>query len=169
MLVIITGVGAYLIGRNAKKNLSLENFRQDGEYQYLQLEWGTPVADAKKLLKTDLETDPGRSPAPDNFVFYKTKKLYVLDGQTTDASLEFQGDRLQLVHFDFSLDENGEEWFEKQIGQLQELFGPESESFGNEGEQLRSRGYKWETEDTALQVVLIYGTKEYVIFSLGSK
>lgn len=169
LLAVCIGFGSYLIGRNAKKNLSLENFRQDGEYQYLQLEWGTSVEVAKKLLKTSMETDPGRSPTPDNYEFYKTKKLYLLDGQTTDASLEFQGNRLQLVHFDFSLDENGEEWFDKQIGQLQELFGPESESFGNEGEPFQSRGYKWETENSTLQVILVYGTKAYVIFSLGSK
>ena len=56
LLAVCIGFGAYLIGRNAKKNLSLENFRQDGEYQYLQLEWGTSVEDAKKLLKTSMES-----------------------------------------------------------------------------------------------------------------
>ena len=169
LLAVIVGAGAYFIGRIAKKTLALEDFQMGGEYQYLQLAWGTSVADAKKTLKTSLETDPGKSPAPDHYEFYKTKKQYVLDGQTTRASLEFQGGRLQALQFAFAMDENGAEWFEKQIGHLQELLGSESERFENEDERFQSRGYKWDTEETTLQVVLIYGTKANVIFSLGSK
>lgn len=95
--------------------------------------------------------------------------MFLLDGQTADAFLEFQDNRLQALQFGFEMDGNAEEWFEKQIGQLQGLLGAESEAFENDGGPFRSRGYKWETERTALQVVLIYGTKANVIFSLGSK
>ena len=169
LLAVIIGVGAYFIGSNTKKKLSLEDLRQGGEYQYLQLAWGISVNDAKQKLKIPMETDPGRSPAPDKFEFYKTKECFLLDGQTADAFLEFQDNRLQALQFGFEMDGNAEEWFEKQIGQLQGLLGAESEAFENDGGPFRSRGYKWETERTALQVVLIYGTKANVIFSLGSK
>ena len=169
LLAVIIGVGAYFIGRNTKKKLSLEDLRQEGEYQYLQLEWGISVEDAKRKLKIPMETDPSRIPAPDKFEFYKTKECFVLDGQTADASLEFKDNRLQALQFSFEIDENAEEWFIKQIGQLQELFGTESEALESDGGPFRSRSYKWETEKTTLQVVLIYGTNANVIFSLGSK
>ena len=169
LLAVIIGVGAYFIGSNTKKKLSLEDLRQGGEYQYLQLAWGISVNDAKQKLKIPMETDPGRSPSPDKFEFYKTKECFVLDGQTADASLEFKDYRLEALQFCFEIDENGEEWFEKQIGQLQELFGAESEAFENGEGPYRSRSYKWETEKTTLQVLLIYGTNANVIFSLGSK
>ena len=169
LLVLIIGGGAYFVGRSAKKKISLEDLQQEGEYQYLQLEWGISVDDAKRKFKIPMETDPSRIPAPDTYEFYKTKERFLLDGQTADASLEFKDYRLEALQFCFEIDENAEEWFKKQIGQLQELVGAESEAFENGEGPFRSRSYKWETEKTTLQVVLIYGTNANVIFSLGSK
>lgn len=169
LLVLIIGGGAYFLGKNAKRKISLEDLQQGGEYQYLQLAWGISVDDAKQKLKIPMETDPGRIPAPEKFEFYMTKECFLLDGQTADAHLEFHNNRLQALQFSFEIDENAEEWFKKQIGQLQELFGTESEALESDGGLFRSRSYKWETERTTLQVVLIYGTKANVIFSLGSK
>ena len=169
LLVLIIGGGVYFVGRSAERKISLEDLRQGGEYQYLQLAWGISVDDAKQKLKITMETDPSRIPAPDKFEFYRTKECFVLDGQTADASLEFKDNRLQALQFNFEIDENAEEWFKKQVGQLQELFGLESEALESDGGPFRSQSYKWETEKTTLQVVLVYGTNANVIFSLGSK
>ena len=73
LLAVIIGVGAYFIGSNTKKKLSLEDLRQGGEYQYLQLAWGISVNDAKQKLKIPMETDPGRSPAPDKLIRNQSK------------------------------------------------------------------------------------------------
>ena len=61
--------------------------------------------------------------------------------------------------------------FEKQIEQLQDLIGMEDKQYDNSAEPyLPSVGYRWDAENTTLQVAWIKGPGDTsVIFSLGLK
>ena len=172
ILVILAVVGIFIAltyGRNTAIKLSLKDFCQESEFQYGQTNWGDSLEEVKQTFPTALEIDTYLTSGESEI--YNAKKTFLLDGQKAKVSLEFLNDQLQGVRFSFKVSDNCEEWFEKQIEQLQDLIGMEDKQYDNSAEPyLPSVGYRWDAENTTLQVAWIKGPGDTsVIFSLGLK
>lgn len=151
--------------------LSLDSFKSNSEYQYSEIEWGSSANQVSKHLPYSLEKDTSKTPLPDNVAFYKSKNRYLLDEQSSFASFEFYNDKLTIVKFDFHLGENYNQWFENQVEKLTQLYGPESDKMESSSGQLKSIGYKWETDHTMLQLILMTGDtiKPTATLGVGTK
>ena len=91
--------------------------------------------------------------------YLKHTAVQNLEGQKGELYFEFLNDRLQAVRYDFSLEGDYETWFQRQIDSLTDLYGEESVKEETENEELGFETvlYKWDYENTSLQVVLTTG------------
>lgn len=159
LLVVAVGIGLFVKFGNKSKELSLAKFKNaENEYQYEDISWGLSPEDVRKKLPYKIEKDTEVDPLPENTAYYKMKERVQVDGQAATMSLEFYDDKLSIVKFDFHLDENYQKWFDKQVKELKKLYGEESEKIENSSEELKSAGYKWETDHTRLQISIITGS-----------
>lgn len=152
--------------------LSLENFKNNGEYQYGEIGWGSSVAQVNEALPYDLEEDTSRTPpASTGYVFYKSKNTYTLDGQSTVASVEFHDGTLQVIQFAFHVGQNYQQWFESQVAELSRLYGAHSDKAENASDMFESTIYTWSTDNSMLQIVLLTGKNVVptVTISVGAK
>lgn len=151
--------------------LSLETFRHNGEYQYGEIAWKLPQSEVSKIWQYTWEKDDSREPLPADITYYKSSNAFLLDGQAATATFEFQNDELQIIQFAFHLDDKYIEWFEKQAEKLIQLYGAESERMENTSELFNSIGYKWETDTTTLQLILMTkeGSKPNALLGVGLK
>lgn len=156
---------------NEKVPLSLEGFQQNGEYQYDEIAWKLSQEEVSKIWQYTWEEDNSRDPLPADVTFYKSSNAFLLDGQTATATFEFQNDELQIIQFAFALDDKYSEWFENQVEKLTQLYGAESEKMENTSELFNSIGYKWETDTTTLQLILMTGegSKPNALLGVGLK
>ncbi|MBE5868159.1 MAG: hypothetical protein E7293_04255 [Lachnospiraceae bacterium] len=153
--------------------LSLSSFQSDNEYQYDNIKWQSSVQEVQKNLPYSLERDTYRESGSDTIAYYKAKNKHILDGQSGAASFEFVKDQLKIVQLSFHLDDDADQWFEKQVTKLQELYGTEYVKSENSSEQLhlKSIGYRWDKNNTSLQFVMLSGDNRNpsAIFSVGVK
>jgi len=148
--------------------LTLDQFKQSDKYQYNEIEWGSSVDSVTALLPYPITTDSNISGAlPENVVYYKSQNRFFLDGQSSSAAFEFYDGKLKTVKFDFHLDENYAEWFDAQVEKLLQLYGKENDKMAQSSSTLCSKGYKWETDDTTLQIILLTGTSIKPAATLG--
>lgn len=147
--------------------LRLEQFKQSVEYQFDEITWNMSTKEVSGLLPYPLLKDTQKAPALADITYYKSKNFYILDGQRAVASFEFHSDKLKILKFDFFLDENYEEWFEKQVTELTQLYGPQSDKMENASEQFNSIGYKWQTDKTMLQIILLKGSNIHPSVTIG--
>ena len=147
--------------------LTLEQLKQGEEYQFDEITWNISAKEVSSLLPYYLLKDTQKTPVPTNITYYKSRNYYVLDGQSATASFEFHSDELKILKFDFHLDENYEEWFEKQVAGLTQLYGPESDKMENVSEQFNSVGYKWQNDNTTLQIILLTGNNIHPSATIG--
>jgi len=59
------------------------------------------------------------------------------------------------VTFEFELSEDYQKWFDNQLEELVLLYGEQSEFTENVFETMNSKIYRWDTDTTSLQFVLI--------------
>ena len=137
--------------------LSLTSLKSDTCYQFENISWGMSVDEVNKLLPYKLQKDTAKEPLPANIAFYKSKAKYILDNQISYASFEFYNNELKIIKFDFHLNENYNQWFEQLTKKLIEMYGTETEKLENSSEKLQSLGYRWDTNNTTLQLVLMTG------------
>lgn len=159
---------------NIKENdLSLEMLKVDDEYQFNTIKWGLTSDEVAKLLSNKLEVDTAREPFPKGYTLYKSKSDYNLDGKICRASFEFQNEGLNIVQFNFQLTDQDANWADKQVKKLVQLYGAESEKIERENEEmhLKTTAYKWETDQTMLQFILMTSDsgEERVIIALVNK
>lgn len=148
--------------------LSLEQFKLADQYQYGDIEWGSPVNRVMSALPYSITADSRISGnLPEHVSYYISGNQLSLDGQSALASFEFYDNKLQTVKFDFHLDENYEEWYNKQVEALRQLYGKESDQMENSSSTMSSKGYKWEAGDTTLQLILLTGTSIKPAATLG--
>lgn len=153
-------------------DLSLEDFRSNGVYQYSGIAWGASVAQVNEALPYALEADSSRTPpASTGYAFYTSKNAYTLDGQSTTASLQFHDGTLQVIQFAFHVGQNYQQWFESQVAELSRLYGAHNDKAENASDIFESTVYTWSTDNSMLQIVLLTGKNiaPTVVISVGAK
>lgn len=141
--------------------VSLERFRNDSsEYQYGDIPWRSSFDEVQEKLKDRTSEYEVEGTLPDSeYRYLKHTAVQNLEGQKGELYFEFLNDRLQAVRYDFSLEGDYETWFQRQIDSLTDLYGEESVKEETENEELGFETvlYKWDYENTSLQVVLTTG------------
>ena len=158
LLVIIVIISVRFFDNSKVTELSLESLKSGDEYCYEDLKWGMSKADVKKIISYKLQIDTSRRPFPDGVIYYKANTIFVLDDQNASVTYAFQNDKLEIIKFNFHLNEDYMQWFEKQVNQLTKFYGSESQKMENVSDQYQSIGYKWETENTTLQLIMMTGS-----------
>lgn len=148
----------------------LEQLTCDGEFQYADLKWNISPKEAQKLLPYEIVKDDSRGDTG-TIAFYQSQTMIEVDGQRATMNFEFLNEELKIVKYDFHLNETYEGWFEKKVEQLRRLYGEPQEVLDNETSSLACKGYKWETEKTTLQLILMAGEniRPSATLGVGSK
>ncbi len=173
-LIVIGLIAAslFFVKRSSQTILLLEELESDGEYQYREIEWGSSVDEVRQAFSQELEKDPAFQPAEDSpYTNYISAYNYIWDGKAASATVEFCDGKLQMISFGVKAEDGNEEWFEKQVQALIELYGEESRKKENSSEVYQSTGYSWETENTKLNITLV-GRKTgelSVVLAIGLK
>lgn len=152
--------------------LSLGDFKSNGEYQYHEIAWGSSPDQVKEALSDTLEEDAVRKPpASTGYIFYKTKTEYRLDGISTNASVQFHDGALETFQFSFRFEQNHQVWFDNQVAELTSLYGAPTEKKENASDMFESTLYEWSTDNSTLQIVLLTGKyiNPTVTISVGMK
>lgn len=138
------------------------------EYQYSAVEWESNAETVKKALAYEVEEAAG-TPADgtDITAIYKSKGTLDLGGQKATASFEFNQDKLQMVKFDFNLSDDYDTWFSTQSAELTKLYGQCTDDVYSENGGMVSKGYKWETSKTTLQILLVTGENSSPAATIG--
>ena len=171
LAIIIAAIFIIKSNNHEDIELSLASLKSENGYQFEEINWGMSVAEVNKLLPHNLQKDNSKDPLPANVAFYKSKARYVLNNQISYASFEFYNDELQIIKFDFHLNDDYSQWFEQLVKKLTAMYGAESEKLENSTEKLQSIGYRWNTDTTTLQLILMTGEsiKPSATLGVGSK
>lgn len=174
VLIVIILCAALLIPKNTSSKeivLSLDALKKDEQYQFEDLCWGMTVKEVCKQLPYTLRENTDRTISSGNIAFYQSSDVCTLDEMKSYASFEFHDDKLALIQFSFELNEESEAWFETQAEALTRLYGAESDKLENSSDTMRSIGYRWDTENTSLQFVLLSGDSIHTtaVLSIGQK
>ena len=176
LVLIVLSLAVYLGVRNEKGRstaLALEQLMDGNEYQYVDAKWGMSPKEVKKAVPYAIKKDENNVSSYNGRYFYKSKYPVVLDGYTANASFEFIDDQLTCIKFNFRLGDNYDKWFNTQVDALRELYGEESDTMENSSDEynLTSKGYKWDTEQTTLQIILMTGDSinPTVMIGVGSR
>lgn len=162
-----------LIPKNQNKAVPLDLTQlktADENYQYRDIAWESSVDDVIKQLDFEIVSmneKMGADGSDQAVAYFESVNTFELDQQNAVASLEFQDNKLQIVKFDFHLDENHQDWFDNQVARLTELNGEASETLDNANEMFKTKGYKWDTEHTTLQIILVSGNNRNPSATIG--
>lgn len=151
----------------AGSDILLSDLMTDSEYCYKEIQWGMSVDEVKEALSYKIVEDTALGEPPKGYEFFRSKSGLKLDGQTGTSSFEFQNGQLAVMKYDFRLDNNYEEWFDTQINTLTDLYGAETEKSNGGNDELQSTVYKWETDNTVLNAILITRKLKKPIASIG--
>lgn len=144
----------------------LEQLKNGDEYCYKELEWGSSVQSIEKLFPCEIEKNTDSS-LPNNLAIYNAKTPFVLNDVIGTVSCEFQDDKLKSIKFSCHLGEDCWQWFDARVEELIRLYGKESDKMENSSDKYSSVGYKWDTNDTTLQIILMTGDSVTPSFTLG--
>ncbi len=173
LLVLILLIKYITPGRENMEDyaLSIEQFKTEGEYRYCGAPWLISVKEFKKYVPYTIVKDEGKVTSSTGRVFYRSNYPVVLNGYSTKACFEFLSDHLNTVQFHFHLDDDYEQWFEKRVGELKTLYGKETDTLDSASEDYVFKGYKWDTENTTLQIILVTGdsVKPTVMIGVGDR
>lgn len=147
--------------------LSLDSLKSDNIYQFNDIKWGMSVEEVNRKLPNKLQENTARTVSSENIAFYTSKNRYLLDEQSSYASFEFNNDELKIIQFSFHLHDDYHQWFENQVKKLTELYGTESEKMENASDKMQSIGYRWDTDTTTLQLILMTGDSIKPAATLG--
>lgn len=161
LVIILLGILCFLVFRKGTGNLelSLGDLKYNGEYQYNDLEWGASSKKVKDKLHNDIYEDEARRDTAAGDALYYSKNAFTLDGKEAVARYEFHKGQLQSVEFPFVMDDSYMEWFESRVDELKALYGEETEKMENtmEAYGMLTKGYKWNTDHSTLQIILVAG------------
>ena len=159
LIVLLVLVIKHLTATPETRRFDDLTFQVSGEFQYGKLVLGSSSDAVSKQAGTSLVVDQSRAPFPMNGAFYKLDQAYILVGQTADVLLDFYDDRLTVVRLSFRLEGTYADWFSQLTEHLQQCYGPAQETLTALSPEtgIASTGYKWDAENTSLQVVLQQG------------
>lgn len=167
---VVLAVGI-LSGCQKNDKISLKDLKTGDEYQYAKAMWNTSAQEVEKSLPFSIVKDAEKIPEGNtgkSYVPYKSEKTVTVDGMKAVANFEFYEDQVKYIRFIFETPENGyKEQFEKQVERLVKQFGPESKKMDNSGDGFQSTVYRWETENTAMQIALMTGEEIYPVIQLS--
>lgn len=157
-LILILVLGGKNREPDAKAFDSLE-LQINGQFQYGGLAWGSASDTVRSQLEGSFKFDVTRAPFPVNGAFYILDEQYKLAGQRADILLDFYDDKLTVARLSFRLEGEYEQWFSQLTEHLQQCYGPAQETLNTVSPEtgIATTGYKWDTENTTLQVVLQQG------------
>lgn len=163
ILAVALVVALAIVGKKqaeaAKLDFDVLQFQTNGEFQYGELAFGASCNAVFSQTGTALAADHSRAPFPMNGAFYRLDEQYILVGQKADVLLDFYDDQLTVVRLSFRLEGEYEQWFSQLTEHLQRCYGPAQETLNTVSPEtgIATTGYKWDTENTTLQVVLQQG------------
>ena len=150
VVIVVVVIAVLLLQGDKEREIVLTDFKYEEEYQFGALNWGATLDEVEDFLNSSLETDPGRTPAPEGYAFYNlADATYLLEGNETKAIIEFYEDGLSMMQFNIS-PENPNELFGEIVAVWKENFGPETQFLENK--ELGSIGYKWKTDKSMLTI-----------------
>ena len=147
--------------------LDLKMFKQGEEYHFADLFWNITFEQVEKGLEDYLLEDPGITPASDGYMYYFSRRKYVLYDQPATTTFEFYDDQLKRVQLAFTPDEKPKKvksFFKKTANKLIDIYG--KEYVKEENDTIDYVSYLWNGEETMLQIELI---DSGVVISLGVK
>ncbi len=151
--------------------LTMAQLKTDGEYRYCGTPWLISQKELNDYIPYKIVRDQEKVSSTTGRVFYRSKYPVSLDGYSTKACFEFLSDHLNTVQFHFHLGDDYELWYEKRVEELKTLYGEETDTLDNASEECVFKGYKWETENTTLQIILVTGDsiKPTVMIGVGDR
>ena len=161
LAVAVLAFAAYFMlarKESGPKAVPLDELSADGEYQFGELAWGASLEDVKKALPYEL-TEGMKWEADGEYIEYNADTPFELGGRSATAAFEFHDGGLSTVKFSFHLGEDYEEWIAEQVQTLTSLYGQETDKMENSSDGYASKGYRWDTENTSLQIILMTGEK----------
>jgi len=147
--------------------LSLQDFYNGTEFAYRETMWGTNVKEVQKVLPFRIVADDSRGENDEGWTYYTAKPDFRLDDMEAAVTVEFENDALRVVRFVFTADGNYQAWFEAQAAALAALYGDDYECLQNANELLASTSYRWETDTSSLQLILVTGKTIEPAITLG--
>lgn len=168
--VIAAGViltAGILTGCQKSNEISLKDLKTGDEYQYAKAMWNTSAEEVKKSLPFSMIKDTERIPEGNTgkyYVPYRSEETVTVDGVEAVARFEFYEDQLKYIQFALEIPEDGyREQFDKEVERLTRQFGSESDkSETSRNDELlgntETTVYRWETENTSIQLSLMTST-----------
>ncbi len=160
-LVALFLAGYFLLIKDAASELSLEQLKSEEQYQYGKLIWGMSRRETENVLGYKLTEDESRQTSASDKSYYLAPNTVTLNKYKATVSFEYYKNELNTVKLQFRVGEDGAEWFEDTVKQLTALYGEKSDSVDNTADvfdkAVRIMGYKWDTEETTLQILMISG------------
>ena len=157
LLPLILLVGCALNGENQIRKLDLKGLcTKEQIFQYEDFSWGMDTEETfnQSSLKFD-EKDLGQT--QDSAKTYTSEEELSLDNAKANMNLEFSNDQLNQVSFTFYLEKDAKEWIQKEVDELNSLYG-DVETTG-----LDNQTYQWSGEqNTVLQMVVFSKNDEKV-------
>ena len=147
--------------------LDLKMFKQGEEYHFADLFWNITFEQVEKGLEDYLLEDPGITPASDGYMYYFSRRKYVLYDQPATTTFEFYDDQLKRVQLAFTPGEKPRKvksFLKKTANKLIDIYG--KEYVKEENDTIDYVSYLWNGEETMLQIELI---DSGVVISLGVK
>ena len=160
VIVVLAFAAYFMLARkeSGPKAVPLDELSADGEYQFGELAWGASLEDVKKALPYEL-TEGMKWEADGEYVEYNADTSFELGDHSATTAFEFHEGGLSMVKFSFHLGEDYEEWLAEQVQALTSLYGQETDKMENSSDGFASKGYRWDAEDTSLQIILMTGDK----------
>ena len=162
LLPLILLAGCAFNGENQSRELDLKGLcTKEQIFQYEDFSWGMDTEETfnQSSLKFD-EKDLGQT--QDSAKTYTSEEELSLDNAKANMNLEFSNDQLNQVSFTFYLEKDAKEWIQKEVDELNSLYG-DVETTG-----LDNQTYQWSGEqNTVLQMVVFSKNDEKATVILG--
>lgn len=146
--------------QTASISISLDDLKDDGQYQYNGLKWKSKLKDVKKEIPYTLKPLKYENLSANyKEQVYVVNETFNLQGQNAILKLQFVDGELSQFLYAFHLDENYDEWFETQCDNLRQLYGEETSWNINYSSitKMKSQTYRWDLSDTTLQLIMMTG------------
>ena len=162
LLPLILLVGCALNGENQIRKLDLKGLcTKEQIFQYEDFSWGMDTEETfnQSSLKFD-EKDLGQT--QDSAKTYTSEEELSLDNAKANMNLEFSNDQLNQVSFTFYLEKDAKEWIQKEVDELNSLYG-DVETTG-----LDNQTYQWSGEQNTVLQMVVFSKNATVILSVAS-
>lgn len=146
--------------QTASISISLDDLKDDGQYQYNGLKWKSKLKDVKKKISYTLKPLKYENLSANyKEQVYVANETFNLQGQNAILKLQFVDGELSQFLYAFHLGETYDEWFETQCDNLRQLYGEETSWNINYSSitKMKSQTYRWDLGDTTLQLIMMTG------------